>query len=290
MTNCNDKRKRTKRGTSTKHTASNTKIIGPPVKRKRKRIKRLKATMFKEWLQQKTQDSLYPAYTELLPPYLLLPQLRGLWPMSSVDENMDAQDLSAQGRDLTNNNAATYGIHKLVPYVEFDGTGQSLSRPHDAALAANSDGELTFGGWFYLTDNNSKYLMSSYGYSPNQNYYLVVHAGQIGVAISRDGASVDNLGHPLDEVTIPGWVFVVGKKEKIGSEWKITLHINNTTSTLDTPYDTYTGGNSQFMIGDADYPIYPMEGKAALCFFCATAVPESIIRRLFAKGAPFFGY
>lgn len=79
--------------------------------------------------------------------FLLLPQLRGLWPMSSVDQAGTVYDLSGQGRAMTAVGGMTYDLTaENAPYANFaDGY---LTRPGDEA--GLEDTSVSFGGWFWL--------------------------------------------------------------------------------------------------------------------------------------------
>jgi hypothetical protein len=83
--------------------------------------------------------------------YLGLPGLRAFWPMSSVNETGNVYDLSGQGRTLTNNNAATFGVYGLQSYATFNGVNQYLSRADEAGL--DITGELTMGCWIRFHAN-----------------------------------------------------------------------------------------------------------------------------------------
>lgn len=80
--------------------------------------------------------------------YLSLPQLRGFWPMSSVNESGNVYDLSGQGRTLTNNGAATFGTAGLVPYASTT-SGKFFSRADEAGL--DITGGLTIVSWRRFT-------------------------------------------------------------------------------------------------------------------------------------------
>lgn len=75
--------------------------------------------------------------------FLTLPGLRGFWPMSSMNENGGAMDLSAQGRTLAATGTPGYAVYnnQLLAYSDYDGATQFHSRASEAGL--NLTGELT---------------------------------------------------------------------------------------------------------------------------------------------------
>src|SRR5690606_3924193 len=144
--------------------------------------------------------------------FLNLPKLRGFWPMGSIDSSGNPQDISGQGRNLTNNNAADFGVDGLAPYIDFNGTNQYLSRGDEAGLDVT--GALTFGGWFWFDNVASveEFVIGKRSETANNQlaYWIDREAsGFARFAVSSNGtvATVKTVGSAI-KPRIGRWEFV----------------------------------------------------------------------------------
>lgn len=124
--------------------------------------------------------TVFPARTEPnvafgnLSMYLELPSLRGYWPMSSVDENGAVYDLSGQGRTLTNNSAAQFGVYNgLAPYVIGDRTADYLSRPDEAGLSITGAMTVYVWVWHDGAISGTQSIAGKYLSTGNQRTWLI---------------------------------------------------------------------------------------------------------------------
>jgi hypothetical protein len=239
------------------------------------------------------------ALAQVISHMLALPGLRGFWPMSSFDENGNAYDLSGQGRTLTYNGNPTYNYDDLAPYLDFDGTGDYLSRADEAGLdilgteAYVANPGLTLGGWFWL---DALPVGTSWGFTgkwldtggSNQRSYLVFidPSALVNFIISSDGTGFVLVQSAA--VSATSWIFLVGR---FVPSSEISIFVNNTevVNTTSIPAAIFNS-SAQFNIGAyANATVPPLNGRASLCFLCASALSDAIIGNLFQQSRALFG-
>lgn len=227
----------------------------------------------------------------IVDPVLALPGLRGCWPMSSFNENGNAYDMSGQGRTLTYNGNPTYNFTGLVPYIDFDGTGDFLSRADEAGLdiigtenyvAAAARG-LTFGGWFYPKTTNKEVIMAKADNSTGP-YALWNDDGNDILFRVRNAADAATFLVTI-AITLSAWQFIVGRYDP-STELKVWRNISTNTNVTNIPA-SILDGNDTFCIGG--YAGAEFEGLASLCFLCAAALSDMIIESLFQRTRSLFG-
>lgn len=224
---------------------------------------------------------------------LQLPQLRGYWPMSSVDENGDPYDLSGQGRVLTNNNAIPFAWYNLFPYADFTpGSTHYFSRADEAGL--DILGEITFGGWFWLdtlAPGTNMGLIGKFNTVGNQRAYLLTFsdAGNVfQVYISSLGTAASTLGlSHTATLSASTWYHVVGRFTP-NTELSIFVDGIEVSTAAAVPAAIFNS-NTSFEIGASDAGNNRLDGRACQCFLCADDLDDVIIRSLFEQTRANFG-
>src|SRR5690606_17145480 len=109
---------------------------------------------------------------------------------SSTDNSGAVYDLSGQGRILTNANVGVGVLANGLPYGNFNGTTAQLTRADEAGL--DITGALTFGGWFYLNDLNTRAIMSKAAAAPNFGFQMAVITGtnKLRAQVSGNGTAI----------------------------------------------------------------------------------------------------
>lgn len=222
-----------------------------------------------------------PAWGAVAGAHLLLPGLRAFWPFSSIDENADVRDLSAQGRTIADTGGPSYAIYnERIIYVDLNGTTQWMERASEAALNITSN--LTLGGWFWLdTIPSNVALISKLGAAGNYAYELFHQSGNgFGFQASSNGTALASVtvGAPT---TAGAWRHVVARYTP---STELALFVDGTkyTNTTSIPASLYGSSTANFLIGargDAAARI-PLDGRACMCFLCAAALPDSLIQGL----------
>lgn len=226
---------------------------------------------------------------DLVGAMLALPELRGLWFGSSVDENGRLMDLSGQGRHLTNNNAAPRAIlGSGTPYATLNGTTQYFSRADEAGL--DITGALTIGGFFYTTSlvaiaalickDNSSASQRAYTLSTlNGNVFM--NTFPLGTT-----ASIVNLSSTNTIGT--GEFFFAAGRFTPSAELAVLLNGIWTKSTSGIPAALFNS-SAALTIGALANPSSYLPGRLGACFVCAAALPDSLLEGLHDLGRPLYG-
>lgn len=235
------------------------------------------------------------AWGKVMSMFQMLPGLRGLWSMSSVNESGNALDLSGQGRTLSYNGNPTYNVSGLVPYIDLDGAGDYLSRADEAGLrilgtetiyAAALRG-LTVGGWFYPTANaTDEGLISKWVAAGNQRSFMLKKsaANARDFSITTDGATVVSASGGT--ITMNTWHYIVGRFDP-STELAAWLDNVKVTNGAGIPASIFNS-NSAFEIGRYDAG-NAFNGNVSVGFLCATALPDRIITALYEHTRTWFG-
>lgn len=225
---------------------------------------------------------------ELYGMFLGLPKLVGYWMLGShVNVNSWYNDVTNNNLLLTNNNGATPAVYNdIVPYVDFNGTNQSLSRADEAIL--DITGDLTIGGWFW---NDALQAAQSYiGKSgvADQGYAI---SGGAASAYSPSFYIVSTVptAYPVSStvtLTASTWYFLVGR---FTPSTEVACFVNGQkfTNTTSIPAAIRNSGAS-FAVGNLTDQGTFLNGRAALCFLCSAALSDKLIRILYNRSAVFF--
>lgn len=224
--------------------------------------------------------------------HLQLPQLRGYWPMSSVDENGDVYDLSSQGRVLNNNNTVPFGVYNLLPYADFTpGATEYFDRPDEAGLSIT--GGLTVGGWFWLdtlAPGNNMGLISKFAVTAgNLRSYILYFddaSNTLRFIVSANGIANTSVTSTAT-IAISTWYHVVGRFVP-GAELSIFVDGVETLNAAAIPASIHDNA-SAFEIGAYDAARFMLDGRAAQCFLCADSHPDVLIKTVFDQTRANFG-
>lgn len=219
--------------------------------------------------------------------FMMANGLRGFWPFSSTDQNLNPIDASGQARTLTNNGTIVYGTIGNIPYGIFNGSSQWLSRADEAGLDITAN--LTFGAWMYANTNGTLYMpMGKFGASGNYSYCIQrLAANQYQANISGNGTAQFAAVFPT--VSTPAkWEFIVARYTP-STELAIFMNGVKFVNTTTVPASVFSG-NGNFAIGRWDggtAQYFP--GRVALPFLCAAALPDDVIQTMYRITRVFFG-
>lgn len=226
----------------------------------------------------------------------MFPELRGLWPFSSVNESGNAYDLSGQGRILTNNGPAPRAFgNNIVPYASLNGSTQYFSRGDEAGL--DITGALTIGGWFYPTSftapvSANTCVAKSSNAAPNFGYLLdfVTEAGPVTKSrffVSSNGTANTQVSS-ASPVTAAAWYCLAGR---FTPSTELALFTNNIKAVNTTSIPASLVNNGQpLTVGVLGAGVGNwLTGYSTLCFLCAGLVPDSLLARFFEVSRGFFG-
>jgi hypothetical protein len=217
--------------------------------------------------------------------YLGLPQLRGFWPMSSVNENGNPYDLSGQGRTLTNNNAATFGVYGLQSYTTLNGANQYHSRVDEAGL--DITGTLTMGAWIRPIANAAGTILAKYDVATNNRSYRITRliGGAIVTNISTDGINI--VTATSTEITaLNSWAFIA---MRFIPSTSLTVFVNSKSISLAVGIPaTIFNSNAIFCAGVNSNLTTYFGGDIVFPFLCAAACSDAQINALYWLGRPLF--
>lgn len=226
------------------------------------------------------------AWGNVISYYLGLPQLRGFWPMSSVNENGNVLDFSGQVRTLTNNGTTPFAVYSLQSYANLDGATQYFSRADEAGLKIT--GAITFGGWFRSGGIASSYgLMAKYLSAGNQRSYLLrQQINTIVTYISANGVAVTTSAS-TNTISANQWFFAAGRFVPSVS---VDVIVNDTvTQNLVAPPASIFSSTANFYIGAWDAGATERYlGDTCLNFLCAAACSDAQINALYWLTRPLF--
>jgi hypothetical protein len=229
----------------------------------------------------------------------MLPQLRGLWMMSTVDSGGLVYDASGLTQTLSQANTPTYGVQGLVPYVNLD-VNQALYRTDEANLSMT--GALTQLTWIqFHTDMTgiADYFYSKYlELGDNCSYMLYKPAtNKFTFGVSDNGKGIGGANwFTVDDVgvnyVINKWFFVVGRYTP---STEVALFVNNHTTRVLNKYTNVTtipasikDGTAELAIGRGNGTNYH-DGYVAVSALCAAALSDTTIKALFAHSRALFG-
>lgn len=219
--------------------------------------------------------------------FLTLPELRGFWPFSSVNESGNAADLAAQGRTLTNNGSITRSVLSCgLPYSNLSGSNY-WSRADEAGM--DITGSLSLAGWFRPTSLAAQRdCISKWNGTGNQRSYAlsILSTGAMQVAVSSDGAAAIVKAGTAGDMVINTWYFL-GLRYTPSTELAGFTDLTKYTNTTSIPASTFNS-TAAFIIGGLNAG-GSMVGSGALCAVGAAAWSDAIFNNLYRNTRRFFG-
>jgi len=233
--------------------------------------------------------------------FTAMPNVIAVWPMAGMRRDSatnQGRDASGAGNHLTNLASSTFGLDNYTPYVEFNGSTQSLYRADGGAAnwadvigteahVVSTVRGLTFGCWcnFDGLTGASQYPMSkTYPVNGYRTYAWYRNDARVGYfQVSSNGTALTAVNTGSDTIADNAWRFVVCRFEPsttmslfVSGNW-----YHNTTSIPASTFDS----SCPFTIGSHWYNVsYPggwMDGKISLAFLCAAALSNDQITALY---------
>lgn len=234
----------------------------------------------------------------------MLPGLVGLWPGGVIrgSDRDGVADVSGNGLHLARNGGARIGdssVSELVPAMFFNGINAYFSHADAAAFDISGTETvvqrsppyrgLTLGGWFYFDQlSASEALLAKWeaGTTTNNSYLLQKFSGTDNIRLLiGDRALSGGVAVSTGE-----WVFCAGRFTP-STEMKVWTN-DQTAVTGGSIPASISNGTQSFAIGVRNVDGTPtdfFDGRAALCFLCAAAVPDNIINNLYRQTRALFG-
>lgn len=240
--------------------------------------------------------------------FMSLPGLVGFWPLNGFSGTTLITDLSENELHLSIASGAAIGYdagYAAIPYMAFDSGGGVIGKADHAlfdiigteVLLASDLRGLTLGGWFYFdaapgsNTNGELVIGKANAVSFNTAYEIRRRHAAVGGVI-QFGIG-EGTGFYTEESTLEAeegrWWFLVGRFDP-SSEVAVFMNGNKDAITISVPA-TLQNTSDAFTIGARGGVADPVLGglRAALCFLCASAVPDSYLDRLFMTSRILFG-
>lgn len=228
--------------------------------------------------------------------HMQLPQLRGYWPFSSVDENGDVYDLSGQGRVLTNNNTVPFAWYNLFPYADFTAaTPHYFSRLDEPGTSIT--GAITLGGWFWLDSlatGANQGLISKWdttGAINERSYllYLDDATNTLRFFVSSLGTAASSVSvTSTATIAINTWYHVAARYNP-NTLMSIFVDGVQTDLAAGVPAAIFNSAVCAFEIGSYNVGAIPMDGRACQCFLCADDLDSVFVKTLYEQTRANFG-
>lgn len=256
-------------------------------------------------LFRRTYSPLY-AWADAVSAHLMLPGLRGFWPMSAVGDSVSGTnslvtDLSGQGRHLTNNGVALGSYSGLAPYYNFDGTNDYLARADEAGLdilgtetyIASGLRGLTFGGWFQvaaINPANTKGFIAKWVPGTNDRSYAMILP--VGTATPQFVISSTGLG-TTSIVTAPtistATFYHLVCRFDPGTQVSIFVDGEPTNAVSADAAVFNSAANLNIMAYDNGLATTRNTGYASLCFLSTCYLSDTIIKSIYHSTRALFG-
>jgi hypothetical protein len=225
----------------------------------------------------------------LIDPFLSLPELRGFWPMSSVNESGNVLDLSGQARTLTNNGSAARAVYgDLVSYFDLNGSGQYLSRADEAGL--DITGAITVLGWFRMdTASASAGLFGKWTDGTQAGYLLYYDNffGNLRFALSSAGTGGSSVSVAGPTPSVGAWYFIAGR---LTPSVRYSITVNGTVYSTTTSVPASIFNNTAALeIGAYNGAANYLNGQVGPCALCATDVSNTQCDFVFGRTRGAFG-
>jgi len=220
------------------------------------------------------------AWVNALSAFTLLEGLRGLWTFGSVDENLLVYDHAHQGRNLTDVNTVGYDTYNLMPYSYYNGTDEYLRRADEAGLDITAG--ITIGGWFWFESAqpaSDEACLGKWETTLDKSY--IVQHDSTGVAqfiVTTDGTTEVAVSSAAALAT-ETWYFLCGRYVP-STEMSIWVNDLEAVRVAGIPASIWNSA-ADFTIGAYDNPSNYLTGYAALCFLCAAALDDVVIKSLY---------
>lgn len=220
-----------------------------------------------------------------------LPEVRGVWVPSSVNESGNVFDLSEQGRTLTNTGTVTRGVYNgVVPYAELNGSSQYFTRASEAGLTVTAGG-LTVLTWMWADALTASMCACAKGDSTatNRNYDLYLRgdlANDPLEASVANGSTV--LTASATSLVTASTFFMAGVRWTPGVS--VDLLFNGTVAASNTTSipETINSSTAAFQVGARNAANH-WDGRWFMTVLCASALSNKAVTNIYSLAARVLG-
>lgn len=188
--------------------------------------------------------------------------LRGLWPLSNLDENFNAYDITGQGRTLTATDVVSGLYNNKIPYAEYNGSSSKHARTSEAGLQPGTD--MVFGCWASVNSASNQWLLGK-----GDDYSLYIDGnGNPAFRMTDSGATLQIVTSSVT-VVAGNWYNIVGR---MAATSVIEIFVNGVWNS-ETALNDINQGATDFTLGyiNASFGTFFTDGKIAWAFIGAAA-------------------
>ena len=221
--------------------------------------------------------------------HLALPNLRALWPMNNPGNAGEMLDMSGHSRQLTWGAGASAGLYNnRILYANFNGTTAHLLCASEAAFNTTTI-PISWGGWFWFNSVASQQVvLSKWDTAAQRSWGMDMLNGSpntFRAYISSTGADSQVVTSSVAPST-NAWYHIVAR---FTPSTELAIFVNGVKSTLTSSvFASIFSSTAQVRVSSYASGAGFLNGRAALCFFCANALPDSLIAGLYRSARFFF--
>lgn len=251
-------------------------------------------------MRKQEAKALGPTLGEFYSQFQGLPGLRGLWYPGVLGETGSMVDASGSARTLTYNGNPTMNLHNnLVPYMSYDGTGDSHRRASEAGLqitgletyiAASLRG-LTVGAIYRrrAAPTSGDGIIGKYLTTGNQRQYALYMTTVNVFQISLDGTLANSASALLpDTGVLDQWYFLQGRFTP-GAELQLRRDDEVALQTTAVPASCFATGTDAFWLARGITAAADAQIDIAAGWLAAAAWPDELGDYLFNRSRVLFG-
>jgi len=231
-----------------------------------------------------------------------LPMARGVWPLAAVESSGNAFDCSGNVRTLTYNGNPLYGVHNsFVPYLDLDGTGDSLSRADEAGhdilgtetyVTAAQRGLMMYL-WFWVDAVTANVgLIGKFATAGNQRSYVLrinSASNTLDFIVSSNGTAETTVSSTV-ALTLGVWNFIAARYTPStelalwhGSSTGYTKYTNTTAIPASVANST-----TRFEIGGMNTGANLLDGRVSVGALYAALHADGVVDFAFETGRGVF--
>lgn len=232
----------------------------------------------------------WATYSRAISMYSYLPCLRAFYPCLDISTN-SLDDQSGHGRNMTTSGDPDIDIDNFTPYMQLvasntDYASVADNQDHDitgteSRISTNING-LTIGAWIYFdTVAATQRIFSKWSPTGNQRSYSIMYnsAGpSLDAQVSVDGTAITTVASAVGPNT-DEWIFLAGKfvpSTSLTVYYPVGGILSSVENTTSIPASIYNSASS-LTIGRNGNGTNYFDGRVALCFLCACALPDDMI-------------
>lgn len=219
--------------------------------------------------------------------FMMLPGLRGLWPMTSFNESVQCADISGQGRTLTAYGGFGLDSQDNIPTAYFNGSTGYMQRADENGLTGTWE-KISLGGWVHVPPGGGGWVMAKWA-SGATEYGMTAYSGGTSSAYIQSAAGTRR--DAFCPAGVPdGWRFTVMSYN--GVETRFCVNGMFFSSGIYSPSSGFTNGVAPLYVGAfgaSGAPSGFFNGRMSIQFLSGQSLSDDQILSLFNQTRGLYG-